>query len=109
MLALVIKDHPHRTLAHFRGKLVRCLAHDAPSYSRVGASGKPGAVQFSTMGIAALQLIRTGKQWRPMGGVAADTASSTVCNLMLSRKVFFLSSARVHVNSEQVRRQEFAH
>ncbi|WP_051423957.1 head-tail connector protein, partial [Martelella sp. AD-3] len=32
-------------LTHLRGKLVRCLAHDAPSYSRVGASGKPGAVQ----------------------------------------------------------------
>jgi len=37
--------HPHRAFAHFRGKLVRCLAHDAPSCSRVGASGKLGAVQ----------------------------------------------------------------
>ncbi|MFD2258738.1 hypothetical protein, partial [Chelativorans composti] len=37
----------HRALAHFRGKRVRRLAHDAPSYSGVGASGKPGAVQFS--------------------------------------------------------------
>ncbi|MDR5655363.1 hypothetical protein RGD00_22400, partial [Xinfangfangia sp. LG-4] len=26
--------------------LVRRLAHDAPSYSGVGASGKPGAVHF---------------------------------------------------------------
>ena len=33
------------TLAHFGGILVRSLAHDAPSYSGVGASGKPGAVQ----------------------------------------------------------------
>ncbi|SDX98640.1 transposase, partial [Allgaiera indica] len=32
--------------AHFGGKLVRRLAHDAPSYSGVGASGKPGAVHF---------------------------------------------------------------
>jgi phosphomethylpyrimidine synthase len=34
-------------LAHLRGKLVRGLAHDAPSCSRVGASGKPGAVHLA--------------------------------------------------------------
>ena len=34
-------------LQKFKGKLVRCLAHDAPSYSGVGASGKPGAVHVS--------------------------------------------------------------
>jgi transposase len=45
VLTLIVEDQPHRTFAHFRGKLVRCLAHDAPSYSGVGASGKPGAVQ----------------------------------------------------------------
>ena len=45
MLALVVENHPHGAFTHFAGKLVRGLAHDAPSYSRVGASGKPGAVQ----------------------------------------------------------------
>src|SRR5690606_24026193 len=45
VLTLVVENQPHRALAHFRGKLVRRLAHDAPSYSGVGASGKPGAVQ----------------------------------------------------------------
>jgi hypothetical protein len=44
MLPLVVEDQPDRPFAHFWGKLVRCLAHDAPSYSGVGASGKPGAV-----------------------------------------------------------------
>src|SRR5690606_31680729 len=44
VLTLVVENQPHRALAHFRGKLVRRLAHDAPSYSGVGASGKPGAV-----------------------------------------------------------------
>ena len=44
MLSLVVENQPHRTFAHFRGKLGRRLAHDAPSYSGVGASGKPGAV-----------------------------------------------------------------
>jgi hypothetical protein len=45
MLTLIVEDKPHRAFAHFRGKLVRRLAHDAPSYSGVGASGKPGVVQ----------------------------------------------------------------
>ena len=40
-------DQSHRTFAHFTGKLVRCLVHDAPSHSGVGASGKPGAVQHA--------------------------------------------------------------
>src|SRR5690606_31741899 len=44
VVTLVVENQPHRALAHFRGKLVRRLAHDAPSYSGVGASGKPGAV-----------------------------------------------------------------
>src|SRR5690606_14685188 len=47
VLTLVVENQPHRALAHFRGKLVRRLAHDAPSYSGVGASGKPGAVHSS--------------------------------------------------------------
>ena len=40
-----IQHHPHRARAHLRRILGRCLAHDAPPYSGVGASGKPGAVQ----------------------------------------------------------------
>src|SRR6056297_3066760 len=45
VLAFAVENHPHGALAHFRGKLVRGLDHDAPSYSGVGASGKLGAVQ----------------------------------------------------------------
>ena len=45
MLSLIVQNYPHRAFTHFGGKLVRCLAHDAPSYSEVGASAKPGAVQ----------------------------------------------------------------
>ena len=45
MLLLIVQNQANGTLAHFWGILVRCLAHDAPSYSGVGASGKPGAVQ----------------------------------------------------------------
>jgi hypothetical protein len=42
LLAFVVENHPHRTFARFRRVLVRCLAHDDPSYSGVRASGKPG-------------------------------------------------------------------
>lgn len=45
MLTLGVENQSNGALSHLRGKLVRGLAHDAPSYSRVGASGKPGAVQ----------------------------------------------------------------
>jgi hypothetical protein len=46
MFMLVIQNQPHGTLAHFRGELVRRLAHDGSTFSGVGASGKPGTVQF---------------------------------------------------------------
>jgi len=49
MLTLIFQDQPHRAFTHFRGKLVRCLAHDAPPYSGVGVSGKPGAVQTNPL------------------------------------------------------------
>jgi hypothetical protein len=41
----VIENHPHRSLADFRRKLVRCLARHDSTFSGVGASDKPGAVQ----------------------------------------------------------------
>ena len=47
MLVHIVQHHPHRALAHFRRMIVRRLAHRAPSYSGVGASGTPGAVQTS--------------------------------------------------------------
>lgn len=35
---------PHGSIAYFREKLVLGIAHDTPSFERVGAFGKPGAV-----------------------------------------------------------------
>ena len=63
MLPRVVEDQPHSAFADLRGKLVRRLAHDAPSYSGVGASGKPGAVQsicFQTAapGVSVAQVAR---------------------------------------------------
>ncbi|MEE4539869.1 MAG: N-6 DNA methylase, partial [Erythrobacter sp.] len=56
------ENQPHRTLAHFRGKLVRRLAHHAPPYSGVGASGKPGAVHSAGREEATVRqkLVETG-------------------------------------------------
>ena len=44
MLSLVIQHQPDRTLPHLGRKLVRCLACHGSTFSRVGASDKPGAV-----------------------------------------------------------------
>ncbi|MBY8829930.1 hypothetical protein, partial [Hephaestia mangrovi] len=47
---LVIENHPHRTIADLRRKLVRRLAHTGSTFSGVGASGKPGAVHIDVVG-----------------------------------------------------------
>src|SRR4029077_2249187 len=52
MFMLVIENHPHRASAHLRRELVRCLACHGSTFSRVGASGKPGAVQGVTVSCA---------------------------------------------------------
>ncbi|MEM9903086.1 MAG: hypothetical protein AAF865_17220, partial [Pseudomonadota bacterium] len=52
MLPRVVQNHANGTLAQFGGELVRRLARDAPSYSGVGASGKPDAVQTHIYGQA---------------------------------------------------------
>jgi transposase len=43
----VIQHHPHRAFPHLGRILVRRLAHKGSTFSGVGASGKPGAVQIS--------------------------------------------------------------
>src|SRR3546814_408499 len=48
IIPLVIQHHPDRSLAYLRRKLVRRFAHSGSFYSRVGASGKPGAVQTAS-------------------------------------------------------------
>src|SRR5690606_10481925 len=45
IILLVIQHHPDRSCANLRCKFVRCLVHKGSFYSRVGASGNPGAVQ----------------------------------------------------------------
>lgn len=47
MIGLVIQYQPYRTLAHLRGKLVRRFARYGSLLLEVGASGKPGAVQYA--------------------------------------------------------------
>src|SRR5438132_140987 len=44
MLMFVIEDQPHRAGTNLRRKLVACLLAHGSTFSRVGASGKPGAV-----------------------------------------------------------------
>jgi hypothetical protein len=46
MVAFVILNHPHRTGPDFRREFVRRLACHGSTFSRVGASGNPGAVHI---------------------------------------------------------------
>ncbi len=46
MIPLVVENHSYRAFPNFRRKLVRRLAHTGSTFSGVGASGKPGAVQI---------------------------------------------------------------
>jgi hypothetical protein len=41
----VVQQHPNRAGPHLRRKLVRRLARHGSTFSGVGASDKPGAVQ----------------------------------------------------------------
>ncbi|HFQ15515.1 MAG TPA: hypothetical protein ENK41_04095, partial [Rhodobacteraceae bacterium] len=60
MLPGIIQNQANGTLAHFGGIFVRRLAHDAPSYSRVGASDKPGAVQRASSDSGVIRRIPPG-------------------------------------------------
>src|SRR5438094_4449223 len=46
MLMFVIQHQPHRAGTDLRRELVACLLAHGSTFSRVGASGKPGAVQY---------------------------------------------------------------
>ena len=93
MLTLIVQDQPHRAVTHFRRKLVRCLAHDAPPYSGVGASGKPGAVHTREAG--RIELERELKQVSTdhkklvdaiIAGVPADQVKDRMIELDARRK-----------------------
>jgi hypothetical protein len=45
----VVQNHPHRTGPDFRREFVRRLACHGSTFSRVGASGNPGAVHNSIL------------------------------------------------------------
>src|SRR5258705_6276285 len=48
MLMFVIQHQPHRAGTDLRRELVACLLAHGSTFSRVGASGKPGAVHRAT-------------------------------------------------------------
>src|SRR5450759_2892706 len=54
MLALMVQNHPHRTGPDLRREFVRRLACHGSTFSRVGASGNPGAVQSAALDLSAV-------------------------------------------------------
>src|SRR3546814_15887304 len=64
MISLVVENHPYRGLADFRHKLVRCLAYTGSTFSGVGASDKPGAVQWSVGGVVSSMGMQVEKSLR---------------------------------------------
>ena len=50
MIPLVVENHSYSALAHLGRKLVRRLARHGSTFSGVGASDKPGAVQLLSRG-----------------------------------------------------------
>src|SRR4051794_31570975 len=51
MLMFVFQHQPHRAGTDLRRELVACLLAHGSTFSRVGASGKPGAVHFEEAGV----------------------------------------------------------
>jgi hypothetical protein len=49
MILLMLENQPNSASAHLGRKPVRCLACHRSTFSRFGASGKPGAVQYDSM------------------------------------------------------------
>jgi hypothetical protein len=57
----VLANHANRSVADLRRKSVRCLAHNAGSFSHSGASGKLGTLQTKLL---YLILNRSEKEWK---------------------------------------------
>jgi hypothetical protein len=74
----VIQHQPDRTLPHLGRKLVRCLACHGSTFSRVGASDKPGAVH-SDEPVTVEALSRKDGVYRVVGLVNAGTCA--ICGM----------------------------
>jgi hypothetical protein len=66
VLAFVIQNHPHRAGADLGRKLVRRHACHGSTFSRVGASGKPGAVQSPRLAANSCSLSKPSICFTPM-------------------------------------------
>src|ERR1019366_2230755 len=104
MLALVVQNHPHRSGPDFGREFVRRLACHGSTFSRVGASGNPGAVHWRQVEpvFEALQqaqhqtgrfrfygylaaVYRTYQEWRDLG-ISQRMARHLAKNLMIPRR-----------------------
>src|SRR5664279_2991043 len=96
MFALMIQNHPHRTGPDLRREFVRRLACHGSTFSRVGASGNPGAVQYLFQSVSTVTTttpsILTRKAIVGSSDVGANStarsnAATSVCNAGLGVSV----------------------
>jgi hypothetical protein len=81
LTTMIIDERHHHFDADFWGKHVRCLAHDAPSYSGVGAFGKPAAVHGIAQSLISSRRERLGHLAMLLGDRSLGRASAVTIRL----------------------------
>jgi hypothetical protein len=80
----MVQNHPHRTGPDLRREFVRRLACHGSTFSRVGASGNPGAVQAVETILSNRPLQQPISEatlklaWKDYGKLSAETAQRTL-------------------------------
>src|SRR5439155_3380902 len=85
MLMFVIQHQPHRAGTDLRRELVACLLAHGSTFSRVGASGKPGAVHSVQalcygMDCRTAPLNHTNNVYRLFPSSHVPTSSTSLCS-----------------------------
>src|ERR1700716_2739039 len=96
-----IQHQPHRAGTDLRRELVACLLAHGPTFSRVGASGKPGAVHRAILALESVREHQAGLQsFRSMRRIDARRKNASALRLRFSQS---LASLRQRLSQAMVR------